>query len=155
MAAEELAHGKSPDALRMAQIIANVQQREISFLTDLLSAAEQLSGFTATRCTNLTEHVRDSRATAAGNPGLAGGRTQGVPHDDLQCVQPARPVVGGSTETGARDRQAAGLPGSGSCRTVAANPQSRGGGPGAHRAAQLCLQRSGRSEFCCGACGIL
>lgn len=40
MAAEELAHGESPDALRMAQIIVNVQQREISYLTDLLSAAQ-------------------------------------------------------------------------------------------------------------------
>jgi uncharacterized protein (DUF305 family) len=40
MAADELAHGKSPDALRMAQIIVNVQQREISYLTDLVSAPE-------------------------------------------------------------------------------------------------------------------
>jgi len=40
MATEELAHGESPDALRMARIIVNVQQREISYLTDLLSAAE-------------------------------------------------------------------------------------------------------------------
>src|SRR6202162_34248 len=40
MATEELAHGESPDALRMARIIVNVQQREISYLTDLLSATE-------------------------------------------------------------------------------------------------------------------
>jgi uncharacterized protein (DUF305 family) len=40
MATEELAHGMSPDALRLAQIIVTVQQREISYLTDLLSAPE-------------------------------------------------------------------------------------------------------------------
>jgi uncharacterized protein (DUF305 family) len=40
MASEELAHGESSDALRMAQIIVSVQQREISYLTDQLSAAE-------------------------------------------------------------------------------------------------------------------
>jgi uncharacterized protein (DUF305 family) len=40
MAQAELAHGQSPDAQKMARLIINAQQREISYMTGLISTRE-------------------------------------------------------------------------------------------------------------------
>ena len=37
MAQEELAHGQNSDALKSAQLMITAQQREISYLTDLIA----------------------------------------------------------------------------------------------------------------------
>jgi len=40
MAQAELAHGRNPAAKKMARLIINAQQREISYMTDLISTPE-------------------------------------------------------------------------------------------------------------------
>jgi uncharacterized protein (DUF305 family) len=40
MAQHELAHGQSPGAEKMARVIINAQQREISYMTDLISTTQ-------------------------------------------------------------------------------------------------------------------
>jgi uncharacterized protein (DUF305 family) len=40
MAQDEMAHGESPDGVRVARTIVTTQQREIAVMTHLISAAQ-------------------------------------------------------------------------------------------------------------------
>ena len=94
------------------------------------------------RSANVTSMSRSPTPRRRATLASLGGRAQGLPHHDLQRLQPARPAVGRSARTGARHGQAARVSGAGPGGALAAHPQGRRGRPGDDRTAELFVQRS-------------
>ena len=107
------------------------------------------------RSANVTEHVQESRATAAGDLASLAAELKVLAHHDLQRLQPAGPAVGRPARTRAGHRQAAGIPRARPGGPLAAHPQGRRGRADDHRTAQLFVQRSGSAGLRCRPCRVV